>query len=178
MMRRLQHPNIVQYLGTCQRDGALYIFLELVKMGSLHSILKKYHRFPESLIRSYTRQILHGLVYLHKQNTVHRDIKCANVLVDSRGQVKLADFGMAKTVRAQARAATASVTHAPSRGWLRVSEASPQGRDPLRLPRFSPLAHQGQGSRARMGTVGCCFVRLRQVHLLRCAMLLGARYFV
>lgn len=78
-----------------QKDGHLCIFLELGK-DSLRSVLNKYKRFEENMIRIYTRQILQGLEYLHQQNTVHRDIKCSNILVYPNGQVKLADFGVAK----------------------------------------------------------------------------------
>ncbi|CAK9231324.1 unnamed protein product [Sphagnum troendelagicum] len=96
MLSRLRHPNIVQYYGSTIENGCLYIFLELVKMGSLQSILKKFQVFDEVIISTYTRQILEGLEYLHSKNTIHRDIKCGNILVDSNGQVKLADFGLAK----------------------------------------------------------------------------------
>ncbi|KAJ7567050.1 hypothetical protein O6H91_02G130300 [Diphasiastrum complanatum] len=97
ILSQLQHPNIVRYLGTSVEDGFLCIFLELMKC-SLQSLLKKYKRFEEDTIRSYTRQILYGLEYLHRQKRVHRDIKCANILVDVNGQVKLADFGVAREV--------------------------------------------------------------------------------
>lgn len=95
VLRRLNHPNIVRYLGSSVKDGHLCIFLELGK-DSLRSVLNKYKRFEENMIRIYTRQILQGLEYLHQQNTVHRDIKCSNILVYPNGQVKLADFGVAK----------------------------------------------------------------------------------
>eukprot|EP00252_Welwitschia_mirabilis_P023699 TRINITY_DN6770_c0_g2_i2.p1 TRINITY_DN6770_c0_g2~~TRINITY_DN6770_c0_g2_i2.p1 ORF type:complete len:548 (+),score=76.67 TRINITY_DN6770_c0_g2_i2:73-1716(+) len=97
-LSRLSHPNIVRYLGSSVEEGRLCIFLELAGMGSLRSILDNYKRFEENMIRIYTRQILMGLSYLHQQNTVHRDIKCANILVATDGQVKLADFGVAKQI--------------------------------------------------------------------------------
>jgi serine/threonine protein kinase len=50
----------------------------------------------ENLIRVYTKQILEGIEYLHVNNVVHRDIKAANILVDSKGTCKLADFGSSK----------------------------------------------------------------------------------
>eukprot|EP00256_Glycine_max_P051289 XP_014617273.1 mitogen-activated protein kinase kinase kinase 5-like [Glycine max] len=50
----------------------------------------------ECVVRNFTRHILSGLAYLHSKKTIHRDIKGANLLVDSAGVVKLADFGMAK----------------------------------------------------------------------------------
>jgi len=53
----------------------------------------------EVLLRNYTAQILSGLAYLHKRNTVHRNIKAANIFFDSNGcTIKLADFGMANLV--------------------------------------------------------------------------------
>ncbi|CAH9136220.1 unnamed protein product [Cuscuta epithymum] len=98
LLRQFEHENIVQYYGT-EKDGSkLYIFLELVSKGSLLELYQKY-RLQDSQVSGYTRQILHGLKYLHDQNIIHRDIKCANILVDTNGSVKLADFGLAKSVK-------------------------------------------------------------------------------
>ncbi|XP_019181037.1 PREDICTED: mitogen-activated protein kinase kinase kinase 1-like [Ipomoea nil] len=98
LLRQFEHENIVQYYGT-EKDGSkLYIFLELVSQGSLLKLYKKY-KLQDSQVSAYTRQILHGLKYLHNQNVIHRDIKCANILVDTTGLVKLADFGLAKATK-------------------------------------------------------------------------------
>ncbi|KAI7742310.1 hypothetical protein M8C21_012000 [Ambrosia artemisiifolia] len=98
LLSRLRHPNIVQYYGSETVDDKLYIYLEYVSCGSIHKLLQEYHPLGEIAIRSYTHQILSGLSYLHATNTVHRDIKGANILVDHNGRVKLADFGMAKHI--------------------------------------------------------------------------------
>jgi mitogen-activated protein kinase kinase kinase 3 len=98
MLRQLSHPNIVQYHGSDLTDDALSIYLEYVSGGSIHKLLREYGPFKEPVIRNYTGQILAGLAYLHGRNTVHRDIKGANILVGPNGEVKLADFGMAKHV--------------------------------------------------------------------------------
>ncbi|XP_062074346.1 mitogen-activated protein kinase kinase kinase YODA [Humulus lupulus] len=98
LLSRLQHPNIVQYYGSETVDDKLYIYLEYVSGGSIYKLLQEYGQFGELAIRSYTQQILSGLAYLHAKNTVHRDIKGANILVDPNGRVKLADFGMAKHI--------------------------------------------------------------------------------
>ncbi|XP_022760229.1 mitogen-activated protein kinase kinase kinase YODA-like [Durio zibethinus] len=94
----LRHQNIVQYYGSETVDGKLYIYLEYVSGGSICKLLKEYGQFGESAIRNYTQQILSGLAYLHAKNTVHRDIKGANILVDPNRRVKLVDFGMAKHI--------------------------------------------------------------------------------
>ncbi|XP_034594583.1 mitogen-activated protein kinase kinase kinase 3 isoform X4 [Setaria viridis] len=102
ILRQLSHQNIVQYYGSELTDEALSIYLEFVSGGSIHKLLRDYGPFKEPVIRNYTRQILSGLAYLHGRKTVHRDIKGANVLVGPNGEVKLADFGMAKHIASYA----------------------------------------------------------------------------
>jgi serine/threonine protein kinase len=63
--------------------------------GSLHSICKNFGKFPENLVALYMSQVLQGLLYLHEQGVIHRDIKGANILTTKEGLVKLADFGVA-----------------------------------------------------------------------------------
>ncbi|GAY58412.1 hypothetical protein CUMW_186820, partial [Citrus unshiu] len=84
LLSQFEQDNIVQYLGTDKDENRLYIFLELVTKGSLANLYQKYH-LSDSQVSSYTRQILNGLAYLHERNVVHRDIKCANILVDASG---------------------------------------------------------------------------------------------
>ncbi|GLT41370.1 hypothetical protein SLA2020_154400 [Shorea laevis] len=98
LLSQFEHENIVQYYGTDKDESKLYIFLELVTRGSLLSLYQRYN-LKDSQVSFYTRQILHGLKYLHDRDVVHRDIKCANILVDACGSVKLADFGLAKVTK-------------------------------------------------------------------------------
>lgn len=63
--------------------------------GSLHHICKRFGKFPEGLVGVYISQVLDGLMYLHDQGVIHRDIKGANILTNKDGSVKLADFGVA-----------------------------------------------------------------------------------
>ncbi|CAA2964538.1 mitogen-activated kinase kinase kinase 1-like [Olea europaea subsp. europaea] len=98
LLSQFRHDNIVRYLGTDKDNAKLYIFLELVTKGSLARLYQKY-RLRDSQVSAYTRQILSGLNYLHRKDVVHRDIKCANILVHASGSVKLADFGLAKATK-------------------------------------------------------------------------------
>ncbi|XP_023747618.1 mitogen-activated protein kinase kinase kinase ANP1 [Lactuca sativa] len=98
LLKNLSHANIVRYLGTVREEETLNILLEFVPGGSISSLLGKFGPFPEAVIRMYTKQLLLGLDYLHKNGIMHRDIKGANILVDNKGCIKLADFGASKQV--------------------------------------------------------------------------------
>ncbi|KAG8761646.1 hypothetical protein FRC14_000030 [Serendipita sp. 396] len=95
LLKNLNHPNIVKYKGFVKTNEYLNIILEYCENGSLHNICKRFGKFPESLVAVYISQVLHGLVYLHDQGVIHRDIKGANILTNKDGCVKLADFGVA-----------------------------------------------------------------------------------
>ncbi|KAL8695313.1 MAG: hypothetical protein Q9218_000212 [Villophora microphyllina] len=95
LLKNLDHPNIVKYHGFVKSAESLNIILEYCENGSLHSISKNFGKFPENLVGLYMSQVLHGLLYLHEQGVIHRDIKGANILTTKQGLVKLADFGVA-----------------------------------------------------------------------------------
>lgn len=99
----LSSPHIVKYIGsglTYENDRLVYnILMEYVSGGSLHDLIKNSGgKLPEPEIRSHTRQILNGLVYLHERGIVHCDLKSQNVLVEENGVLKIADMGCAKSV--------------------------------------------------------------------------------
>ncbi|KAF7730404.1 ATP binding [Apophysomyces ossiformis] len=98
LLKELHHENIVQYLGSQTDNAHFSIFLEYVPGGSVAGLLASYGAFQEALVKSFVRQILKGLNYLHGKDIVHRDIKGANVLVDNKGGVKITDFGISKKV--------------------------------------------------------------------------------
>lgn len=112
----------MSYYGSSRTKNTFNIFLEYISGilewksslrigGTISSLLDKYGPFNENLIKVYTKQILEGLEYLHVRNTVHRDIKGANVLVDNHGVCKLTDFGTAKRISSIVEA---DLKHLPS----------------------------------------------------------------
>ncbi|XP_013775829.1 mitogen-activated protein kinase kinase kinase 1-like [Limulus polyphemus] len=96
LMAKLDHPNVLRILGATQQSGHYNVFIEWMAGGSVESLLGTYGPFSEQVIVRYTRQVLAGLTYLHDNQIIHRDLKGANLLVDSTGHhLRIADFGAA-----------------------------------------------------------------------------------
>uniref|UniRef100_A0A3B3VY86 non-specific serine/threonine protein kinase n=1 Tax=Poecilia latipinna TaxID=48699 RepID=A0A3B3VY86_9TELE len=94
-LRRIQHPNSIEYKGCYLREHTAWLVMEYC-LGSASDLLEV-HKKPlqEVEIAAITHGALNGLTYLHSHNMIHRDIKAGNILLTEPGQVKLADFGSA-----------------------------------------------------------------------------------
>ena len=95
LLSKLNHFNIVKYSTVLRNEGCISIVTEFMESGSLAATLHRFGPLPEPLIAWYIIQSLKGLAYLHEQGVIHRDIKGANILLNKRAFVKLADFGVA-----------------------------------------------------------------------------------
>ncbi|KAJ1659200.1 Suppressor of Sensor Kinase (SLN1) [Dispira simplex] len=98
VMEVLDHPNVVSYHGVEVHRDRVYIFMELCQQGSMKTLLDNGPLENEDYVRTWTLQILRGLLYLHRNGIVHRDIKPDNLLFNDQGLVKLVDFGAAKVL--------------------------------------------------------------------------------
>lgn len=98
VLEKLNHSNVVKFIGYVKTQDFLHLVLEYVEEGALSDVLKDYGRFPENITALYTAQMLKGLAYLHEQRVIHRDIKGANVLLTKDGGIKLTDFGVAAVI--------------------------------------------------------------------------------
>jgi eukaryotic-like serine/threonine-protein kinase len=95
---RLVHPNIVQVFDSGQDDttGQYYIVMEYIEGASCAEILRDDGWLEVDEAISIIEQACHGLHYAHRHGVVHRDVKPGNLLRAREGEVKLADFGIAK----------------------------------------------------------------------------------
>ncbi|XP_064646116.1 mitogen-activated protein kinase kinase kinase 2-like isoform X2 [Lineus longissimus] len=143
LLKNLQHDRIVQYYGSFQDDKILSIFMEYMPGGSVKDELRNYGALTEKVTRKYTAQILHGVIYLHQHMIVHRDVKCANILRDSIGNIKLADFGASKRLH----------TICPSMGLKSVT-GTPYYMSP------EVINGDGYGRKADVWSVGCTVVEM------------------
>eukprot|EP00261_Vitis_vinifera_P031002 XP_019072245.1 PREDICTED: serine/threonine-protein kinase STY8 isoform X2 [Vitis vinifera] len=97
ILREVQHRNVVRFIGACTRSPHLCIVTEYMPGGSLYDYLHKNHnvlKLPQLL--KFAIDVCKGMGYLHQNNIIHRDLKTANLLMDTHNVVKVADFGVAR----------------------------------------------------------------------------------
>ncbi len=93
---RFTHPNAVAVYDAGEDDGSLFLVMELVEGGTLAQLIADSAPLADNEVTRLGGQILDALGAAHAVGLVHRDVKPANVLLDRAGNVKLADFGIAK----------------------------------------------------------------------------------
>lgn len=99
VLRRLRHPNIIKLCGAKLQPPKVYIVEELAERGSLHSLLHDHLQKPEyGTFLQIAVEVADAMQYCHQlvPPVVHRDLKTQNILLTASGQVKIADFGIAK----------------------------------------------------------------------------------
>jgi len=96
-LARLNHPNIVAVYDFGQVGPLCYFAMELVNGTNLRSLIAAKDLLPEHAF-ALVPQLCDALQYAHDEGVVHRDIKPENILIDARGRVKIADFGLAKLI--------------------------------------------------------------------------------
>lgn len=97
IMKTSHHPNIVDYNDSFIVGSQIWVVMELMDGGCLTEVLEQWPelKMSEGQIALVCRGTLSALAYVHSQHRIHRDIKSDNILVNSKGEVKLADFGYA-----------------------------------------------------------------------------------
>ncbi|GLU16549.1 hypothetical protein SLE2022_329800 [Rubroshorea leprosula] len=97
ILRQVEHPNVVHFIGACTKSSDLCIVTEYMSGGSLYDYLHKNHNILTlSELLKFAIDVCKGMEYLHEKNIIHRDLKTANLLMDSNNVVKVADFGVAR----------------------------------------------------------------------------------
>ena len=120
LLKELQHPNIVGLEDVLMQENKLYLVFEFLSMD-----LKRYmdtipsgQFMDKMLVKSYTYQIIQGILFCHRRRVLHRDMKPQNLLIDNKGIIKLADFGLARAFGIPVRV----YTHEVVTLWYRAPE--------------------------------------------------------
>jgi serine/threonine protein kinase len=139
ILKGMKNKHIVKYLGSELIQDTFCIYLEYLPGGSIAKLVYNLGALPEITVRAYLIQILKGLDYLHNNGVIHRDIKGANILLDSKGKVKLSDFGCSRQY--------SSVDN--ESGFVTSVKGS--------LPWMAPevIKQKGYGRKADIWSVGC-----------------------
>lgn len=90
----LKHDHIVKFISSFDSPEFTYMILTLCKQ-SLRDLMKKRGIIDVDICRYFVCQILKGVEFIHKRGYIHRDLKSANILLDAKNQIKIADFGLA-----------------------------------------------------------------------------------
>lgn len=91
----LKHPAILELYTYFTDDKYMYLVLELAENGSLKQLIDRRFRLKEDEAADIISQVVHGLLFLHANKILHRDISLGNLLLTSDNSVKIADFGLA-----------------------------------------------------------------------------------
>jgi hypothetical protein len=93
--RQISHPNVCRIYDIGELDGVPYLSMEFVDGDDLASLLRRVGRLPQDKGVEIARQLCAGLSAAHEKGVLHRDLKPENVMIDGRGKVRIADFGLA-----------------------------------------------------------------------------------
>ncbi|XP_044499768.1 CBL-interacting serine/threonine-protein kinase 1-like [Mangifera indica] len=93
-LKLLKHPNVVRLHEVLASKSKIYMVLEYVTGGELFDRIASKGKLPEAEGRKIFQQLIDGVSYCHNKGVFHRDLKLENVLVDSKGNIKISDFGL------------------------------------------------------------------------------------
>ena len=99
LLLKLRHESVVKLYETFQTGRHIMLVMELCAGGDLLNFVRKRKKLDEDICRVLFKQIIEGISYIHSKKILHRDIKLDNILLDGKGRVKIADFGVSKTVK-------------------------------------------------------------------------------
>ena len=124
MIARMDHPNIVRVTDVFEENETAYYVMNELSGSSLYSLVAFRGPLPEEDAEKYIREVAGALAYIHSLSTVHLDVKPSNILLNSRGEAVLIDFGISKHYDS-AGEQTSSTPVGISRGFAPLE----QGRD-------------------------------------------------
>ncbi|KZW04203.1 Pkinase-domain-containing protein [Exidia glandulosa HHB12029] len=96
LLQSLSHVNVIKLHEMMVSKGAVYMVFEYMDHDLTGVLCQKQFLFTPAHIKALCKQMFAGLAYLHHKGVIHRDLKGSNILLNNRGELKLADFGLAR----------------------------------------------------------------------------------
>ncbi|XP_028163622.1 neither inactivation nor afterpotential protein C [Ostrinia furnacalis] len=146
-----KHPNLIDFYGVfCEKSEGvkkIWFVLELCEFGSVIDIVRKLHatdrRMSEEHIAYILKYTIKGLVYLHENKVIHRNVRCSNILITKDGEVKLTDFGLSSKLNGTL---DKSNTNVGSPSWM--------------APEVVTCGDDGYGNRADVWALGITAIEM------------------
>jgi hypothetical protein len=95
LARQISHPNVCRVYDIGEFDGQHFLSMEFIDGEDLASLLRRIGRLPSDKAAEFAREICAGLAAAHDKGVLHRDLKPSNIMIDGRGDARIADFGLA-----------------------------------------------------------------------------------
>jgi len=121
LLKELKHPNVVDLKAICLDEERIFLVFEYMNMDLKHYLDTQKEQgqlIDFNLVKSYMFQMLCALCFCHSRRIIHRDMKPQNLLIDAQGNIKLADFGLARAMSIPVRV----YTHEVVTMWYRPPE--------------------------------------------------------
>eukprot|EP00040_Diaphanoeca_grandis_P039230 m.258475 g.258475 ORF g.258475 m.258475 type:complete len:300 (+) comp36622_c0_seq1:83-982(+) len=118
LLKELNHPTIVRLIEVIHAEAKLYLVFEFLDQDLKKFMDSQPNGIDKMLIKSYMYQLLKGIEFCHSHRILHRDLKPQNLLIDKNGNIKLADFGLARAFGIPVR----TYTHEVVTLWYRAPE--------------------------------------------------------
>ncbi|XP_066266848.1 testis-specific serine/threonine-protein kinase 3-like isoform X2 [Branchiostoma lanceolatum] len=99
VLTKVDHPHVIKVHEIMELGPRVYIVMDYAGHGDLLEYIQLHGAIAESKVRVMFRQLLTGVQYLHSRGIVHRDLKCENILLDAKNNIKISDFGFAREMR-------------------------------------------------------------------------------
>ena len=99
ILKLIRHPNVCQIYEIIETPKQLYLIMEYAPGGELFDYIVTNQRVKEKEACKFFHQIISGVEYIHKLNIVHRDLKPENLLLGSKKEIKIVDFGLSNTYK-------------------------------------------------------------------------------
>lgn len=148
LLKDLKHPNVLRLIDVQFCETNLYLVFEHLDLDLKKLLDRSKSGLVPQLVKSYMWQLLQGLAYCHARRVLHRDLKLQNLLVDRKGNIKLADFGLARSIGLPIR----TYTHEVVTLWYRSPELL------LKATHYGPSVD--------LWSLGCIFAELQTNRIL------------
>jgi len=132
-LRNLRHPNIIRILDVADNPDSICFIMEYAAGGELRGYVEKHKSLSEEESRSFFKQIVRAVHYIHSKKIIHRDLKLENILLDKENRCKIVDFGLSDYVAGAKKDGV--VTDAGTEAYLapEVYNGFSKGSDPFKI---------------------------------------------